>query len=443
MFRFSQLAVLSVLSVLLSACGFGDSSSKNKQEAALEVDSLAVVSPAPVETLYGFVKDDFEIKEGKVEKGQTFGQILQKHHIGYPQIHHIVEASKEVYDIRRIRPGKKYTMLCGKDSLNKAQVMIYQPTLVDYIIFDFQDSIKVSRGKKDVVLKEKRVSGKIKSSLSAALDEQGANFLLANEMSEIYAWTIDFFRLQKGDEFKVVYEEKYIDDSVFVGLDKIKYAEFTHQGEPYYAFYFEPEGEFPEYYDEEGRNLRKAFLKAPVKFSRISSRYGKRYHPVLHRWKSHLGTDYAAPRGTEIYSTANGTVERAGYTKNNGNFVKVRHNGTYSTQYLHMHKIRSGIRPGVKVKQGEVIGFVGSTGLATGPHVCYRFWKNGRQVDALREKLPDAEPIKEEYKTAFFEFMTPLRSNLDQMKVLAPERKDLLAKFFTPADTSVYSVKAL
>jgi murein DD-endopeptidase MepM/ murein hydrolase activator NlpD len=225
---------------------------------------------------------------------------------------------------------------------------------------------------------------------------------LVMELSNIYAWTIDFFRIQKGDKFKVYYEERFVEDE-FVGIGRIWAAKFTHQSEDFYAFYFKEEGvNFGDYFDEQNKNLRKAFLRAPLNFSRISSKYSKRRkHPVTGRVKAHLGTDYAAPTGTPILSTANGTITTASYTRNNGNYVKIRHNSTYSTQYLHMSKIKSGIRKGVHVKQGSIIGYVGSTGLATGPHVCYRFWKNGRQVDPYKEKLPASEPMKQSSKAPF------------------------------------------
>jgi murein DD-endopeptidase MepM/ murein hydrolase activator NlpD len=233
----------------------------------------------------------------------------------------------------------------------------------------------------------------INSSLSLSLDKQGYNPALAITLSEVYAWSIDFYHIQKGDRFKVIYEETMVDGES-IGIKRIKAAYFEHFKKPYYAIQFSQDNHSG-YYDQENRGLRRQFLKAPVKFSRISSRFTmKRYHPVQKRNKPHLGTDYAAPKGTPIYSTANGKITHAKYSKYNGNYVKVRHNGTYTTQYLHMSKIKKGIRPGVRVNQGDVIGFVGSTGLATGPHVCYRFWKNGKQVDPYRQKLPKAEPIK-------------------------------------------------
>ena len=235
-----------------------------------------------------------------------------------------------------------------------------------------------------------------------AIMENNMSPALVMKLSNIYAWTIDFFRIQKGDKFKVYYEERFVENE-FVGIGRIWAAKFTHQSEEFYAFYFKEEGEnFGDYFDEESKTLRKAFLRAPLNFSRISSRYSKRRrHPVTGRVKPHLGTDYAAPKGTPILSTANGRIVEARYKRNNGNYVKIRHNNTYTTQYLHMSKIKSGIRPGVHVRQGDVIGYVGSTGLATGPHVCYRFWKNGQQVDPFKTSLPPSTPVKKSKRKEF------------------------------------------
>ena len=212
----------------------------------------------------------------------------------------------------------------------------------------------------------------------------------------MYAWTIDFFKIQNGDSYKVYYENNYANGK-YIGIGRVIAAEFTHKNENFYAFYYKDKNNYGEHFDEEGKTLRKAFLKAPLNFYRISSRYSKnRKHPVTGQWKGHFGTDYAAPKGTPIMTTANGTIVAATYTRNNGNYVKVRHNSTYTTQYLHMSKIKKGIKKGVYVKQGDIIGYVGSTGLATGPHVCYRFWKNGKQVDPYKQKLPPGEPISKE-----------------------------------------------
>ena len=374
--------------ICLVACGNGSS-----LEKTIEV---------PVQTYeYGIAVDSFSVVKGQVEAGQTLGAILYLHHIDHPKIDKIVRASKDIFDFRTARAGKNYTVLCSNDSAEIAKCFIYEESSTDYVVFDFRDSIYVYRGQKEIDVRIREASGHIESSLWNALMASNMSPALVMELSSIYAWTIDFFRIQKGDHFRVVYEEKYVEDE-FIGIGRIWASEFNHSNEDFYAFYFQEDENFGDYFDENGGTLRKAFLRAPLNYSRISSRYSKRRrHPVTGRVKPHLGTDYAAPKGTPILSTANGTVTEARYKRNNGNYVKVRHNSTYTTQYLHMSKIKSGIKPGVFVKQGEVIGYVGSTGLATGPHVCYRFWKNGVQVDPYKQKLPPSDPVKEENRAAY------------------------------------------
>ena len=374
--------------IFLVACGGGNSS---KEATVLHEQTYE----------YGIAVDSFLVVKGHVESRQTLGAILYLHHIDHPKIDKIVRASKEVFDFRTVRAGKNYTILCSNDSDKVAQCFIYEESSTDYVVFDLRDSIHVYRGQKKIEVRIRKASGHIESSLWNALMASNMSPALVMELSSIYAWTIDFFRIQKGDHFRVVYEEKYVEDE-FIGIGRIWASEFNHSNEDFYAFYFQEDEKFGDYFDENGGTLRKAFLRAPLNYSRISSRYSKRRrHPVTGRVKAHLGTDYAAPKGTPILSTANGTVTEARYKRNNGNYVKVRHNSTYTTQYLHMSKIKSGIKPGVFVKQGEVIGYVGSTGLATGPHVCYRFWKNGVQVDPYKQKLPPSDPVKEENRAAY------------------------------------------
>ena len=361
-----------------------------------DITDIVVVEIVEPQYEYGILVDSFIVIKGTVKQGQTLGEILYANHINHPEIAEIVSKSKDIFDVRRVNPGKEYTVICVDDSTEQACYFIYQENPTNYVVMDLTDGIDVYRGKKEVTTKVNVAYGEINSSLWLTIQEQELSPKIAAELSTIYAWTIDFFKIQKGDGFKVYYENKYIDNE-YIGIGRILASEFTHKGQRFYSFYYRENKNFGDYFDEKGRTLRKAFLKAPVEYKRISSRYSKRRkHPVTGRWKGHFGTDYAADRGTPIVSTANGTIVAASYTKNNGNFVKVKHTGIYTTQYLHMSKIKPGIRKGVYVTQGETIGYVGSTGLATGPHVCYRFWENGKQVDPYQQDLPPGDPIKKE-----------------------------------------------
>ena len=363
--------------------------------------------------LYGLSTDSFEITRSSVQKGESLGKILDQQGINSRVIHEIVQASKDIFDVRHWQIDNKYVLFHSRDSTGLLKYLVYEKSLYDYIVFDLSDSIKVYQGLKTVSKTEKFASGTINSSLSQTIEDEKLSPQLAHKIEDIYAWTINFFRLQKGDQFKVVYEDTYIDDSIYAGPGKILAATFTHAGHEYNAFSFLTPDSITEYFDEEGKSMRKSFLMAPLKTYRISSRYTRRrFHPVQKRWKAHKGTDFAAPKGTPIMSTATGKVIKAGYTSGNGNYVKIEHNSKYTTQYLHMTKFAKGIKAGKVVKQGDVIGYVGSTGLATGPHVCYRFWVNGIQVDPYSQKLPDAEPIKEEWKSDFLVQMDLLRLKL-------------------------------
>lgn len=388
-----------------------------KNDRSTGFDALvATFEEAEPNYIYGFPADSFVVLAGNVGRNDFLSNIMARHGVDYGTVHRMSEASKGVFDVRQLRHGHSYCVLTSPDSV--AQCFIYEPNAVEYVVFDFRnrDSIQVYRDSKPVTYEERTASGTIRSSLYQTMQNQGTDPTLAVLLSDVYAWSIDFYRIQKGDKYKVIYTEKVVDGQP-VGIAEIKGAWFEHFGKPYYAVQFN-QGEDMDYFDEEGRSLRKAFLKAPVKFSRISSRYTmKRFHPVQKRNKPHLGTDYAAPHGTPIMATGDGTVEAAGYTRGNGNYVKIKHNGTYSTQYLHMSKFGSGIRKGVRVRQGDIIGYVGSTGLATGPHVCYRFWKNGQQVDHLREPMPPSEPVKPDHRADFDLLLRHMKQALENIEI--------------------------
>lgn len=389
-------------------------SSKNEQVNVLEnqEEVAAAVEPKVVLTLPA---DTLRFEKHTIVSGESFGALLGKRGIGTAQIYKIAAAVENDFNVRRIRAGIEVQFATGDSSLFPA-FFIYPESKYEYWIIGLQDSIYAKKVEKEREVRRRAISGTIDDALYLSVGRSGGTQALAMSLVEVYAWTIDFFRLQKGDAFSVIYEEEYVDDTVYVGFKSIVAANLTHMGNDFYSFPYENELGFHDYYDEEGRSLRKTFLRAPLNFTRISSRYsGRRFHPVQKRWKAHLGTDYAAPTGTPIMTTADGVIIAAQYTSANGNYVKVRHNSTYTTQYLHMSKIKPGIRNGVKVKQGDVIGYVGSTGLATGPHVCYRFWANGRQVDPYKQKLPDAKPLTADRMEAYQSYMTRLKVELDSL----------------------------
>lgn len=384
--------------------------------------------PKEIKKEFGFDFANFNVQLDTVKRGDSFGELMLQNKVAYPKIAKIVQEYKETFDVRKIRVGKPYLILKSKDTSETAEVFIYQNDPINYTVIDFRDDAKAYNEKKEVKYVVREASGIIETSLSEAILDQGIDYAITNDLSEIYAWTIDFFRLQKGDKFKVIYKEKYINDTIYAGAEPIEAAYFEHEGRPLFAFAYENDSlkNIVDYFDEEANNLRRTFLRAPVRFSRISSRYNlkRRIRYYGNKIRPHRGTDYAAPVGTPIMATADGTVTESTRRGGNGKYVKIRHNGTYSTQYLHMKKQK--VRRGDFVRQGDVIGWVGMTGNTGGPHVCYRFWRNGRQVDPLREKLPVAEPLAEPLRPAYFEYIDPKKRQLDCIEFIIPPEEDLL-----------------
>lgn len=390
-----------------------------KKNTDLKNNALIIKPKYEPKKLYGYVIDSMQVITSKVKRNQSLSAILENYNIPFQKIITLAKVSKPVFDVRKIRPNRDYILICKKDSLHTAIAMIYEPSPIEYVIFNLGDSVFTEKHIRKIKQVEKSITGRIEMSLAATIDELGGSPQLTNDIVDVLAWQIDFFRLQKGDEFKVIYDEEQVDGK-YIGIGTIKGAYFKHFGNDYYAYYFD-QGSGIDYFDEEGNSLRKAFLKYPLDFTRISSRYsGRRFHPVQKRWKSHRGTDFAAPRGTPIRTVGDGIVLEARYNKYNGNYVKIKHNATYSTQYLHMSKIAKGMKIGAKVKQGQVIGYVGKTGLATGNHLCYRFWKNGVQIDALKVKLPPSEPIKKENLEAYTIVCDSIRNQLDRIEIAKP-----------------------
>ena len=393
-----------------------------------EVKAIATSNELTADKQYGFNLEDFLVIRDTVKRGDSFGELMIENKVDYPKIAKVSEEYRDTFDVRKIRVGKPYLILKSKDTTEAAQVFIYQNDLINYTVVDFRDSVFAYKDRKQVKFVQKEAAGIIETSLSEAILDQGIDYNVTNDLSEIYAWTIDFFRLQKGDKFKEIYKEKYINDTIYAGAEPIESAYFEHNGTPLYAFAYESDSlkNIVDYFDDEANNLRRTFLRAPVKFSRISSRYNlkRKIRYYGYKVRPHRGTDYAAPVGTPIMATADGTVTESTRKGGNGKYVKIRHNGTYSTQYLHMRKQK--VKRGEFVRQGDVIGWVGMTGNTGGPHVCYRFWKNGRQVDPFREKLPAAEPLPEEVRPDYFKFISPQKAQLDCIEFPVKPDEELL-----------------
>jgi len=401
-----RIALLALI-VLLTTCD------QSPEEDSTET---VVVEEVPTPNLFfGIDLNSYEVAIKKIRRGDTFGKILEDNGIDYPEVYNILQAIKGKVSVRKLTIGKPYSLFYSKDSIPTPAYFVYHPGPQSYTRIHLRDSLYGEEVQKPVRLVELEASGVIESSLYETMQNSGINESLTYYLSDVYAWTVDFFRLQKGDRFKVIYTERFVDDSISIGVERIKAAYFEHKGKPLYAFEYvsDPEKGIVDYFDDNAKSLRRAFLQGPLKFNRISSRYNLRRRIAYYgnRIRPHKGTDFAASVGTPILATANGTVVKVSYTRGNGNYVTIKHNSIYSTQYLHMNK--HNVRVGQFVKQGDVIGWVGMTGNTSGPHVCYRFWKNGRQVDPFKQKLPDAKPISKDLKAKFAVHIVPYKTKLD------------------------------
>ena len=400
-----------LLVLCLGSCGGPDRevhvlASSTGQGAAPVAPAL---TPDEQEALRFAIEDTvvLSVEAGTVRSGQSLSHLLSPAGVSAQMLHAMATGEREAFDVRRMKAGNDWSLFSGPDGTPRH--FAYTISSKEYIVFDLTDQGRARRGQFPSETRRGYVEGEVRGSLYQVLEDEGHSTTLALAMSQVYAWTIDFSRIQAGDRFRILYDRDWVDGKA-VGMPRVLAAEFVHRGRNFPAYAYD-QGDGTDHFDETGASLRKAFLKAPVEFSRISSRFDKkRFHPVLKKVKAHLGTDYAAPHGTPIVAVGDGVVIKASYTKGNGKYVKIRHNGTYTTQYLHMS--RRNVKEGQAVRQGDVIGYVGSTGLATGPHVCFRFWKNGQQVDHLREEFPPSTPIESDHVDRFADAVSSWREEM-------------------------------
>jgi murein DD-endopeptidase MepM/ murein hydrolase activator NlpD len=363
---------------------------------------------------FGIPIDSFNVESGIVKKNETLGEILSGSGIDYSQVNEIYTTSKPYFDFRKIQPQNNFSIYKNKDSTNSFYAFAYNISRTKYIVVHAEDSIKVDIVERSVEKVEKSVYGVINNSLYQTLIDQGSSIVLAGELAEVFAWQIDFYTIQKGDAFLAIYEELKIGDES-IGIGNIIAAKFIHKNNTFNAFLFEQDDKY-EYFDEEGKSLQKEFLKAPLKYRRISSGYsGRRLHPILRVYRPHRGIDYAAAIGTPVQSVGDGIVLSVGRKGPAGRMVKIRHNSVYSSAYLHLSGYAKNIRSGVKVKQGQVIGYVGSSGRSTGPHLDFRFWKNGSLVNYLTQKFPASKSVSDSNEAMFNVLKDSLLIRVDKL----------------------------
>lgn len=434
--RKSYIAAIGLALVTILSLGFY---SQSQEAASLQKEVKLSAFPITVPTMgWGFALDTLQVLQTTIQEGQSLSDILTEVNISNTQMQQLITNAADVFDLRSMRAGKSLIKL-SKDSTQATDYLIYEPSAYNYIVFELKDDQSVWKTEREVITKVETAAGIIEGSLWNAMIDRGYSYELTAEMEDALQWSVDFHHLQVDDEFRLVFEQDYIEDKP-VAVNNVIAAQYKTGDTTYFhSFYFDNgDPEVTGYYSLEGKPMNAGFLKAPVKYARISSRYNlNRLHPVLKYRRPHYGTDYAAPYGTPIMAVGNGVVTNAGYTKGNGNYVKIRHNETHETQYLHMQKFANGIRPGVPVKQGQVIGYVGSTGLATGPHVCFRFWQNGKQINHLNLELPPAKPLSDTLMPDFIQVRDKYLPLLEQAVPVAIERPEVEEEESNELETAV------
>ena len=366
------------------------------------------------ENIYGISSDSLNVKKYSINDGQNLSDILSAHGIDYTTIDQISLKSQDIYDVRKMRVGNDYFMLSTIDSMHLQKYLVYERNPIEFVVFNLTDSLNIYLQSKQITIDTIHTAGIIDGSLWLTMLENDDDPNLTIKLSEIYAWTIDFFGIYPDDNYKIIYENMYA-DTQYVGIGEIIAASFNHLNNDYYAFSFEQNG-ISDFFDEEGGSMRRAFLKAPLRYSRISSRFSyNRKHPILKIRRPHLGVDYVAAIGTPVYSVGDGIVVNVGRRAQEGRMVQIKHNGTYSTQYLHLSRYGTSIKSGAHVMQGQIIGYVGSSGLSTGPHLDFRFYKNGRAIDPLKVKSPPVNPVNPDNTEQFLKSMQYWKSRLDSI----------------------------
>jgi murein DD-endopeptidase MepM/ murein hydrolase activator NlpD len=402
---FRLYSVIAVITVLLIAVVIGVVIYNQR-----EIPANAVIQTPPPPVAYGIRLDSLQIVYGSVANNQNLSTLLAAF-VPDGAIDRIAKETRDIFDVRKIKAGNRYARIFSKDSSKQTQYFIYEINPIDFVVYDLRDSLKVYKEKKKVTRLIKTATGTITSSLWNCFVENKLDVNLGLALSDVYAWTVDFYGLQKGDNFKVIYEELFVDDKM-VGIDRILASKFQTNGKDYYAYHFTQQDKGA-YFDENGQSLQRSFLKAPLTFSRISSRFSRsRMHPILRIARPHFGVDYSAPRGTPVVALGDGNVKEVRFHGGYGRFISIHHNSVYTTTYAHLSGYAKGLKAGNHVRQGQVIGYVGSSGLSTGPHLDFRVYKNGSPTDPLKLESPPSKPVEAKDMAAFKELVKKMNKSL-------------------------------
>lgn len=418
-FKKSQMrnALIIVPVLVIAAVLFGfyqaNGSEEKMEEIRIDIESLVEIPPMPPRDTFGFVTENLGVVDSEIGRNESLYIILRRHGVSPQTIHNVQQRARGEVNLNRLIPGQSYRIY--KNENDEAFAFAWQQSPTSYVTISWDNDIEINSGSVPIERRQAASSGVVASSLYEAIRGQGVSSRLGIELAEIFGWEVDFFSLRRGDHFKAVYDNTYANGN-YLGIGKVYAAEFQHRGRTHRAYYFD-NGERRGFFDEEGNSMERALLRVPFEYNqRISSGFSRnRFHPILRENRPHYGTDYAAPEGTPIIAVADGIVTEAQRRGGNGNIVQIRHNGTYRTAYLHLSRFGPGIRRGVEVKQGQVIGYVGQTGLATGPHLCYRLYVNDQPVNSVRADLPASDGLEEEYMDELRMIVAEMNEKLDEM----------------------------
>lgn len=347
--------------------------------------------------------DSFDLETISVRPNQLPSEILLERGIDLGTIDRMAKEFMYVFDLRKMKAGNRLNFYYSPDTLHKLQYMIYEKNASEYVVYNLRDSLQAELKRKEIKTEISYMEGVIVSSIWNAVKAQGVSIGMVAEIASVFQWMIDPTSLNKGDRFEVIFENQTV-DNISIGVGKVLAAKFLYGKKWFEAYHFEQNGSSG-YFNEKGESLKRAFLKAPFDpktLFRVSSKFtGSRMHPILRIRRPHYGVDYAVPSGTPVVSIGDGKVIQKSFDRGGGNTLKIKHNGSFTTGYMHLKGYASGVSAGTTVRQGQVVGYVGTTGLSTGPHLDFRIWENGKPVDPLKVESPPVEPVDPKFRPVF------------------------------------------
>ncbi|MCQ2168018.1 MAG: peptidoglycan DD-metalloendopeptidase family protein [Bacteroidales bacterium] len=402
-----KMMILTAMILAVCSCG-------KKQEKGEEVQREP--------SIYGFFTEDFQIDSSSVKEGETFSKLVNRLGMTNADGYRLTKLCDTVFDVRKLRAGNRFEAFYSTDSLHTLEYIVYHNNMVRSTVFHCNDSLFVKNVDKPTVQEKRFADVIIRESLWNDMIKAGASPLLIAELADIYQWSVNFFGLQEEDRFRIFFTQTLCEGEVFK-VDTIHFCLFNSGKHEVAAMRYDI-GKGTTYWGKDGASLKRMFLKAPLKYNRISSRFTyARKHPITGKVKPHTAVDYAAPKGTPVHAIGEGKVSACGWDPSGGgNRIRIKHPQGYESCYMHLSGFAKGIRTGSLVHQGDLIGYVGSTGHSTGPHLDFRIWKNGKPLDPLKLDSPSAEPLEKKYLEEFNRQYDCYMKQLDSLSTPVAER---------------------